>query len=192
MKHVGLVLLGVAGLVAAVIAGCSSTGGYQTPEYRLANGSVIELTQTLRFASGEARSYIQDGESRAWNGVNTWRPYCSFGLNATRDHKPLVSEIHPAKFTTGDTRLGVYASLDPDNPPSVDPDSIFARDDAEMVAEAADSAASPHTFYTTIALYSDQEPQVDDLTCAINGLPTARNLTLAQIQATLGSIVKIQ
>ena len=192
MRQIKLVVLGVAGLVAAWIPGCSSTGGYQTPEYRLSNGSIIELTQTLSFPSGGARTYIQDGESKPWNSLSQWRAYCSFGLNATRDHKPLVSEIHPTKFTTGDTRLGSYAALDPDNPSSLDPDSIFASRGIEVVADAADSAASPHTFYTTITLYSDQEPQVDDLTCAINGLPSARNLTLAQIQATLGSIVKMQ
>jgi len=192
MQHIKLVLLGVTGLVASSVAGCSSTGGYQTPEYRLANGSVIELTQTLRFPSGGTRTYIQDGESKAWNGLTQWRPYCSFGLNAARDHKPLVGEIHPTKFTTGDTRLGVYAALDPDNPPSVDPESIFARRGAKVVAEAADSGVSVRTFYTTITLYSDQEPQVDDLTCAYNGSAVDRNLTLAEIQATLGAIVKIQ
>lgn len=192
MQYMKLVLVGVVALVAASVAGCSSTGGYQTPEYRLANGSVIELTQTLRFPSGGARTYIQDGESKAWNSLTQWRPYCSFGLNAARDHGPLVAEIHPAKFTTGDTRLGVYAALDPENPPSVDPDSIFARRGTEVTAEAAASGASVRTFYTTITLYSDQEPQVDDLTCAYNGSSVDRNLTLAQIQATLGAIVKIQ
>jgi hypothetical protein len=200
MRQIKLVVLGVAGLVAVWIPGCSSTGGYQTPEYRLSNGSIIELTQTLRFPTDGTRTYIQGGAPKAWNELTTWAPYCSFGLNTTRDHKPLVSEIHPTKFTTGDTRLGSYAaldpdnpsSLDPDNPSSLDPDSIFASRGIEVVADAADSAASPHTFYTTITLYSDQEPQVDDLTCAINGLPSARNLTLAQIQATLGSIVKMQ
>ncbi|MGA8262326.1 MAG: hypothetical protein WB783_19130 [Arenicellales bacterium] len=198
MKHVKLMFLGVAGLVAASVAGCSSTGEYQTPEYRLSKGSIIELTQTLEFPSGEAHTYIQDGKSESWNDLDLWRPYCSFGLNTTRDHKPLVHEIHPTRFTTGDTRLGVYAALDPGDPPTVDPDSIFAKRGVEVAGDSADSGGegssgfpSPYTFYTTIALYSDDEPQVEDLTCAFNGLPTDRNLTLNQIQATLGSIAKI-
>jgi hypothetical protein len=190
--HIKLVLPAIAGLVVASVAGCSSVGGYQTPAYRLANGSIIELTQTLSFPSGGARTYIQDGESKPWNSLSQWRAYCSFGLNATRDHKPLAGEIHPTTFTTGDTRLGSYALLDPDNPPGVDPDSIFASRGAKVVADSAASGASVRTFYTTITLHSDQEPQVDDLTCAYNGSSIDHNLTLAEIQATLGAIVRIQ
>ena len=196
MKQMKLMMLSAVGLITASLAGCAGTGGYQSPEYRLSKGSTIELKQALQFPSGSARTYIQDGKPQGWNDLNLWKAYCSFGLNRTRDHKPLVHEIHPTRFTIGGTRLGVYAALDPSNPPVVDPDSVFAKRGVEVAGVFSGGGNAgfpfPYTFYTTITLFSEQEPQVDDLTCAFNGLPVDRNLTLTQIQDTLGSVAKIE
>ncbi|MGA8262452.1 MAG: hypothetical protein WB783_19760 [Arenicellales bacterium] len=196
MKQMKLMMLAVAGLVTASVAGCSSTGGYQSPEYRLSKGSTIELMQTLHFSSGSARTYIQDGNPQSWNDLNLWKAYCSFGLNSNRDHKPLAHEIQPTKFTIGGTRLGVYAALDPSNPPAVDPDNVFARRGVEVAGLFSGGGNAgfpyPYTFTTTMSLFSEQEPQVADLTCAFNGEPADRNLTLTQIQDTLGSVAKIR
>lgn len=194
MKHMKLVVLAGAGLLAAAVSGWAFAGGHQSSEFRLPKGSTIELMQTLAFPSGSARTYIQDGKPQGWNDLNLWKPYCSFGLNRTRDHKPLVREIHPTTFTTGDTRLGVYAALDPAHPPVADPNSIFARRGVEVADDHSPGFPSRFSFTTTITLFSEQEPQVADLTCAyygIHGAPEHRNLTMAQIQDTLGSIAKI-
>lgn len=196
MKQMKLVMLAVAGLAIASVAGCSTTGGYQSPEYRLAKGSTIELMQTLHFPSGSARLYIQDGKPQGWNDLNLWKAYCSFGLNSTRDHKPLVHEVQPTKFTIGGTRLGVYAALDPVNPPAVDPGSDFAKRGVEVAGLFSGGGHGgfpyPYTFTTTMSLFSEQEPQVAELTCAFNGEAVDRNLTLDQIQDTLGSVAKIK
>lgn len=194
MKHMKLVVLAGAGLLAASVSGWAVAGAHQSAEYRLPTGSTVELTQTLRFPAGSARTYIQDGKPQGWNDLNLWEPYCSFGLNSTRDHQPLVREIHPTTFTTGNTRLGVYAALNLADPPVADPNSVFARQGVEVADDHGAGFPSQFSFTTTITLFSDQEPQVADLTCAyygMHGAPEDRNLTLTQIQDTLGAVAKL-
>ncbi|MFZ0485465.1 MAG: hypothetical protein WAL83_00560 [Arenicellales bacterium] len=187
-------LLVAAGLTAASVTGCATTGVYQSSGYRPSEGSTIELTQTLELSPGAARVYIQNGKARHWNEVNLWKPYCSFGLDRTRDGNPLAREIHPATFTTGNTRLGVYAALDPGKPLDVNPDSAFAARGVEVAGPFGNDGGgfpSRYTYVTSIALFSDEEPQVDDLTCAFDGVSVDRHLTMNQIQGTLGDVAKI-
>lgn len=186
----------VAGLAAASLTGCASTAVYQSSSsYRPSEGSTIELTQSLQLSPGAARVYIQDGKPRHWNEVNPWKPYCSFGLNRTRDGKPLAREIHPTTFSTGTTRLGIYAALDPGKPLELDPGSAFAKRGVEVAGlfgqEGRGGFPSRNTYVTSIELFSDEEPQVDDLTCAYDGVSVDRHLTRDQIQGTLGDVAKI-
>lgn len=181
-------------LIAGLVAGCTTSGGYNTPEYQLPDGSTVELTETLTLPYRSVRVYIQGGESLRWKSVNRYLPYCSFGLNRNRNNQPLAREIQPTRFTTGDFRLGVEARLDPARQPV-----HVAGADGVSVLRFAQSAGRegnggtpwPYTFYTRIELYSDQAPQVDDLTCAYDGDSTDGNLTLDEIRDTLGDLVRL-
>lgn len=181
-------------LVAGLSAGCAATGGYNSPEYQLPDGSTVELTRTVKFSYRSARTYIQGGESLRWKNVNHYLPYCSFGLNRNRNNQPLAREIQPTRFVTGEYSIGVEAAADRVR-------SVHLAGGGEAAAwrlagqvaapEGNGGTPWPYTFYTRIELYSEEAPQVDDLTCAYDGDSTDRNLTLAEIRDTLGELVRV-
>lgn len=182
-------------LMLALLTGCASTGRYQSPEFRVPDSSQVELTQSLRFPGRAARIYIQFGEILRWSAVDQWAPYCSFGLNRKRDGRPLAREVGPAVFDVTSTRIWVDVSRGPDGqmPGGLAADrkimvaSLFGRG-----GHRRDGTPSLYIYNTTLVLYSDREPQVDDLTCAYRGERMDRNLTLDEIRHTLGGIARIR
>lgn len=191
MKKMDPTGLAVVGLVAVLLAACSTTGGYQ---YRPPAGSTVELTQVLKFFPGSLRLYIQYGEVTRWQHLNTWVPYCSFGLTRTRDGRPLTREIHPTRFATGDVRIGVHAAAVPacrEEPPVIDALAGPGIEVAGLSGAPDGGTPWPYRYYTEIELYSAEEPQVDDLTCAFDGGPMDRNLTVEEIGRVLSGIADI-
>lgn len=181
-------------LMAGLIAACTTSGGYNTPEYRLPDGSTVELTQTLKFPYRSARTYIQGGKSMRWKNVNHYLPYCSFGLNRKRNDQPLAREIEPTRFATGDFYIGVEAAAD--RVPAVQVAGGSGFDAWRLASQTAAPEGNggtpwPYTYYTRIELYSEDAPQVDDLSCAYDGDARDRNLTLDEIRDTLGELVRL-
>lgn len=185
----------IAGCLAlASLAACSSMGGYQSDRYRVPDGSEVELMQTLEFPGRSARSYIQFGEPVRRSDVNEWEPYCSFGLNRKRDDQPLAQEVTPTVFTVRKTQIGVdVAWSSEDQEPGI-------RGDVQPILVAGlfggggrDASGTPslYFYYTRMELYSDRQPQVDDLTCTFRGSPVDRNLTVDDIRDTLGGMARI-
>ncbi|MDZ7840256.1 MAG: hypothetical protein U5R46_05470 [Gammaproteobacteria bacterium] len=173
------------------LGACAATGENQSAGQRVADGTRVELNQPLRFPGRSARAYVQFGETLRRNDVNEWAPYCSFGLNRNRDGAPLVREVGPTTFTVSDSRSGVDVSLVPDD---AGPAGLI-RDRGIMVAGqfGGGRGGTPalHIYYTTMSLYSEQQPQVDDLTCAYRGSLPDRNLTVEEIRDTLGDIARL-
>lgn len=185
----------VASLFAGVLTACSTTGVYDSPAYRLPEGSTVELTKPLKFPYQSTRTFIQGGESLHWGQVNHYAPFCSFGLNRKRDGEPLMTDLPPTRFSTSQVNIGVEARADVPQP-----FQVAGRGSAGWSAYVASQGGAmdsgngspwPYRYYTTIELYSDEAPQVDDLTCAYDGERYDRNLTLDQIRDTLGDLVRI-
>lgn len=176
------------------LAACAATGESRLVAQQSTGGARLELNQTLRFPGRSARAYVQFGEVLRRNDVNEWEPYCSFGLNRERDGAPLVREVEPTTFTVTDSRSGVDVSLAPDG--AAGPGTVgLIRDRGIMVAGefGGGRGGTPalHIYYTTWSLYSEQQPQVDDLTCAFRGSPLDRNLTVQEIRGALGDIARL-
>lgn len=184
----------VVGLAMMQLGACARTGGYQHDKYHLPEGSLVELTQTLQFPGSAARVYIQSGEIRKWGDVIEWSPYCSFGLNRKRDDKPLVREVDPGIFEVTGTRveLDISRSFD-DRAPGTLPDDRTIRVAGVFGGNGARRGGTPslYIYRTTITLYSGQQPQLDDLTCAYRGSPRDRNLTVDDIRKTLDGVARI-
>lgn len=189
IKHL---LASAASLGLLLVAGCSGTVPHDSAEYRPPEGTRVKLNQTLHFPGRTPRVYLQFGEIRKWGEVNEWSPYCSFGLNRQRDGKPQVSQVRPGVFTVRRTRVELEVSQDlKGRPPGSGVD-----DDGVRVASLSNGGrgGTPALFIyrTTMTLYSDQQPQLDDLTCAYRGSRRDRNLSMDQIRGTLGDIATIQ
>lgn len=185
----------IAGCLAlASLTACSSTGGYQSDRYRVPDGSEVELMQTLEFPGRSARSYIQFGEPVRRNDVNEWEPYCSFGLNRKRDDQPLAREVTPTVFTVRKTHIGVDVAWSSEEP---EPGTRGGGRPIQVAGLSGgggrDASGTPslYFYYTRMELYSDRQPQVDDLTCTFRGSPVDRNLTVDDIRDTLGGVVRI-
>lgn len=195
MKTGNRILLSLSAPLAVLLTSCATPGGYASPEHRLPEGSTVELMQTLKLPPNSARVFVQDGVAMRGDDVNLWEPHCSFGLNRNRDGKPLAREIHPAKFTTGEVGIGVHAGLTPGGDSYAVPQGVPVVERVQVAGlfggEGGAGTPWPYTYYTTIELYSDAEPQVDDLTCSFDGGPIHRNLTVDQIRRTLGDIARI-
>lgn len=194
--NIKTLILGAAGAPAlAVLTACATGGGAQPAEYRVVDTSRVELTQTLRFPGRSARAYVQYGEVLRRNDVNEWAPYCSFGLNRARDGAPLVREVGPTTFTVRDSRVGVDVSWGRQDDAGDAVPTGLIRDRGVMVAGSFGGSRGGipalHFYFTTLSLHSEQQPQVDNLTCAFRGAPTDRNLSLDAIRDTLGGVARV-
>lgn len=177
------------------VVACSSTGDYRSADSRIPESATVELTQTLQFPGRSTRAYIQFGETLRRRGdVNEWEPYCSFGLNRSRDGEALVREVGPTTFEVTQSRVGVDVARSPGD--AGDNDGLI-NDRMIVVAGAFGGGGSPsgtpafHIYFASLQLYSSQQPQVDDLTCAYRGSSVDRYLTLEEIRSTLGGTARI-
>jgi len=186
-----LTTLAVGCAAAAALTACSVPGGYQTASYRVPDGGKLELKQTLRFPGRSARVYIQYGGFVRRKNVNEWEPYCSFGLDRSRDGKPLVREVPPTVFTVRKTQIGTDIAYEPGAPDGVIPGRPL-RVAGLFGGEGPGGTPWPYVHFTKMELFSERQPQVDDLTCAVKGSPVDRNLTLDAIQGAMGEIALIR
>lgn len=195
MKSIKLPFVAI-GLVALVfLSACSTPGGYEPDKYRVPEGSTVELKQALQFPGRSARVYIQFGETVRRKHVNEWEPFCSFGLNRNRDGEPLAREVGPTTFTVRSMQVGVDIARRGDDAPGGG--GMAAGAEPLLVAglfgnDGPGGTPWPYLYITRMELFSDREPQVDDLTCAVNGAPPDRNLTVDEIRGALGDIVRIE
>jgi predicted small secreted protein len=185
------------GLGAAVLTACSTTGGYGSPEYRLPEGSTVELMETLEFSPNSTRVFIQGGVQMRGRDVDLWQPHCSFNLKRGLGEAPRAVEIQPTRFSTGKASLGVRAALDnggggngyavPEGLPVIKEIRV-----AGLFGGAQGGGTPwPYTYYTTIPLYSEDAPRVQELTCAYQGSAAERNITVDVIQETLGDVARV-
>ena len=163
-------------VVVLIFGGCASIGG--PPSFRLPAGSKVQVTQELSAISG-ARVSIQYGRVMPRKQITRVDPHCQFFVYRSQEEMrdPLV--IQPDTFTVTRTFQRQH----------------YAWAEGVQFANAFTSGdADPTRYPTTIMeLTSDQQPEVIDLRCAIWGTTFAEGyLTLNQMQAALGDLVKLQ
>jgi len=183
-----LIAAAAGGLSLISIAACTTMGGPQSSTHRFADGTRLELLSTLEFPGRSTRVYIQDGETVRRRNVNEWAPYCSFGLNRKRDGQSLAREIPPGAFTIRRTSVGVEIASGAGD--SGDPGRGIRV--AGLFGNGGPGGTPwPYRYTTKMELYSEQSPQLDDLTCAVKGAPPDRNLTREDIRRVLDGIARI-
>lgn len=198
MKYRKRILSLLSGCTSILLVACSSTGGTDgshSSERQLSPGATVELTQPINFPYRANRVFIQGGQilARRRDAIR-FQPFCSFGLNRNRDNNPQISEINPDVFSVQGTRTWVTASREIDQPVQVASNSAFEGSDELLIAFRGGGGVSRFTYHTEISLNSEQQPQVDDLTCAFDsylGVHRGQHLTIDQIRDTLGGLVRI-
>ena len=163
----------VAMIVAFTVSGCVSLKG--SPTFMLPAGSKVQVIQELSAVSG-TRVSIQYGRVMPRKQITRVDPHCQFYLYRSQEEMRDPVVIKPGTFAVKRT---------------------FQRRDYAW-AEGAKFAfftgeGDPTRQPTTIMeLSSDQQPEVSDLRCAIWGTISVEGyLTIDQMQATLGNLVKL-
>lgn len=179
----------VGAVLSAALTACAGTTGYGASDRGLRTASRVVLAQPLHLPGRAARVYIQYGEVTRHAHLNEWQPYCSFGLDRTRDGEPLVREIRPTVFTVRQSRVGVDVVWQGRDGPS------GAADGALRVAGLLGGGGGtpfPYVYYSELELFAADQPQVDDLSCRVTGGPPRRNLDLEQVREALGEVARVE
>ncbi|WP_139150726.1 hypothetical protein [Halofilum ochraceum] len=168
-------------------AGCASPG---TPGSRtdtpIAPGSVLVLEEGMLLPTDDARVHFQAGRVTRYHDRNRFAPWCSLGLREDGD-EPLQQAIKPGRFRVEAARSGARAGTSPLR--------------GLRVAGTVPTLAGMHpgggglghlTWYLELRLHSEEQPQVDDLTCAIDRPPDWRGrLGLESVRQALSGLGRI-
>ncbi|MDJ0958596.1 MAG: hypothetical protein QNI91_17140 [Arenicellales bacterium] len=165
----------VAMIVTLLFSGCVSVGS--TPVRMLPVGSKVQVNQELS-AVGGARISIQYGRVMPRRQITLVDPHCQFYLYRSQEEMRDPVVVKPGVFTVKRT---------------------FQRRDyawaegLQLAFFTASGDGDPTRHPTTIMeLSSDEQPEVKDLRCAIWGTTYIEGyLTIEQMQATLGDLVKL-
>lgn len=173
----------------AIATGCATTGSPSA--FQPEPGTTVEVTKQLDFPPGSTRLYIQGGVPVRYHDVDRFLAHCAIKLDRRRDGEPLVDSVRPGTFTTGKARLSLRVS----DAGSWEPVRVASSNDSAVpvplqVAEAADSTPTIFLYDTIIALHSEEQPQVADLTCSYDGGPSGDHLSPADISDALGELVR--
>ena len=156
--------------VILVFSGCASIGS--TPTFMLPAGSQVEVNQDLSASSG-ARVSIQYGRVVPRSQITVVDAHCQFFLYRSPGEMRDAIVIQPGIFTVKRT---------------------YQRQADDGVQLAGTQLASDRTRYPTtiMELYSNHQPEVRDLRCAIWGTTYAEGfLTINRMQDVLGDLVKL-
>lgn len=182
------------GLILGVMlftGGCASTGsgGYgSNEESGLAAGSTVVLNERLDLRGHANRVYLQHGRVIRFQDRDRFDPWCSFGLRRQGD-EPLPPAIEPDRFRTGPAHNSAHARALP--PEGV---RVASRDLRFILATFSGPGPSPGhvTHVVKVPLTADGQPQVRDLTCAVDRDTSWRGTVgVESMRAAVGDIVTI-
>lgn len=179
------------------VAGCATTPYQESLDSRdeaiPAEGSVLVLEQPLELASDAARVFLQGGQVIRFQDRDRFEPVCSFGLRRRGD-EPLIRTIEPDRFTTGPARNRAQARAEP-----VQRILLASRRTSFGLRGLSigmhDRGGGPGhlTFIVEIPLHSDNQPQVDNLVCALDRPAYWRGrVGLGALRTALGDIATIR
>lgn len=178
--------------VALLATGCASLEGIgRAPE--VPAGGRVTLSQALETSPGvPTRVYVQDGRVVPEGEVNRYAVHCFFRLERQGD-EALAATIEPDRFeVTRPSRSGRRVEG-----PGTDGVRVAAAGTMSLAMVFEEEGAPLITFYTELALRSERQPQVHDLSCRHDGGPyeeygPSRGYpTLEQINDTLGEVATV-
>ncbi|MDZ7839430.1 MAG: hypothetical protein U5R46_01205 [Gammaproteobacteria bacterium] len=176
-------------MAVAIATGCATTGN--SSAFRPEPGTTVEVTKQLDFPHGSTRLYIQGGMPVRYRDVDRFVPHCAFKLDRKRDGQPLADSVMPGTFTIGKTRHSLRVSdAGTREPVRVASSSDGATPVLLQLAEAADATPTIFLYDTIIAVHSEEQPQVADLTCSYDGGSFGDHLSPAEISDALGELVR--
>lgn len=168
-------------------AGCASPGSsgprIDTP---VASGSVLVIDEGMMLPADEARIHFQAGRVTRYHDRDRFAPWCSLGLRRG-EGESLQQAIRPGRFHVQATRSGARAETSP-------PQALRVAGPLASLAgrERGGGGLGHLTWYLELRLRSDEQPQVDDLTCAIDRPPDWRGrLGLESVRQALGGLGRI-
>jgi len=168
--------------------GCASSGssGPRT-ETPVAPGSVLVIEEGMILPADEARVYFQAGRVTRYHDRNRFAPWCSLGLRREGD-EALQQAIKPGRFRVEAARSGARAAASPlEGVRLAGPLPVLAG------LDRGGGGLGHITWHLELRLHSDEQPQVDDLTCAIDRPPDWRGrLGLESVRRALGGLGRIE
>lgn len=169
-------------------AGCASPGGYgprtDTP---VTPGTVLVIEEGLMLPAGEARVHLQAGRVTRFHDRDRFAPWCSLGLRREGD-EPLRQAIEAGRFRVEATRSGARAGMSP-----LHGVHVAGTSPGLLAIDRGGGGLGHLTWYLELRLRSDEQPQVDDLTCAIDRPPDWRGrLGLESVRQALGGLGRIE
>lgn len=174
---------GLALIAATLLAGCAATdrAGFERGVSRV---SMVEFERALDRPGGDARIYIQDGAVIRQQDRNRFEPYCSLGLRKRGD-EALVDTVRPDRFLASEPSEWAQPAS---SPPGMRGLSVAV---GWTIGNRDRGTPGMYTWATQYRLRSDDQPQVDRLTCAYDGDSLDGFLTLDRIRATLDGIATV-
>lgn len=175
----------LAALLLAV--GCASSGhsGPRT-DTPVVPGSALVIEEGMMLPAEEARVHFQDGRVTRFHDRNRFAPWCSLGLRRAGE-EPLQQAIRPGRFRVEATRSGARAETSPLH-------GVRVAGAFPVLAglERGGGGLGHLTWYLELRLHSDEQPQVDDLICALDRPPDWRGrLGLESVRQALGGLGRI-
>jgi hypothetical protein len=170
------------------LAGCHTAARYagdeNSPYYVIPSGSHVVLNQALTVAPEEAGVFIQNGEAKRRGQVEFYNPYCRLELKTVRGAPRTVAPDDMIVRKSAQQTLRTYTRI---------PGEQYAA--LLLAAEPGDDSSSTlQTFATLMDLDSQNQPEVDRMTCARVGY-RGEGLyypTIAEIRRTLGNIATLR
>ncbi|MEF8833725.1 MAG: hypothetical protein V5A42_02560 [Halofilum sp. (in: g-proteobacteria)] len=150
-------------------------------------GSVLVIEEGLMLPPDGARVHFQAGRVTRFHDRDRFAPWCSLGLRRDAD-EALQQAIRPGRFRVEAIRSGARAAASPLA-------SVRLAGPLPALAglERGGGGLGYLTRFLELRLRSDEQPQVDDLTCAIDRPPDWRGrLGLESVRQALGGLGRIK
>lgn len=172
------------GMIAAIagLGACQSTAGTGGASPPLSGISAVTLNQELPVELTKSRVYVQDGRVKSRSDVNEYRPYCYFWLyrhrDTLQDEMTVAAERFPVQSVN---RRVTYASL-----------AVPTVAQIGFSIGIGNGGTSNRTWATHFALQSLDQPQVQELICAVWSSDPHSWLNSNQIEALLGDVATLE
>jgi hypothetical protein len=170
-----------------LVAGCASSGasGPRT-DTPIAPGSVLVIEEGMMLPADDARVYFQAGRVARYHDRDRFVPWCSLGLRRAGD-EPLQQAVRPGRFRVEAAHSGARTEVSP-----LRGLRVAGTVPTRAGMDRGGGGLGHLTWYLELRLHSEEQPQVDDLTCAIDRPPNWRGrLGLESVRQALGGVGRI-
>lgn len=150
-----------------------------SPYFNAYAGSKLTLLKPIQIPPETASVYIQDGETKSYRAVDSYRAYCVFEVNTRRE---VAQTIEPDEFAVVRYRRDFE---------QVNSGAIVPVATLSLSGEMSNPMATVYS--SELYLKSDKQPDVLRMTCSHWDDPETGNyLTVAEIKQTLNGLMTLQ